>query len=115
MYSHPSYVRDTPETLLHLRKITTGSRKRSPEDTTAFKVNSRTVSPLSSPHFEAESSSPIAAIPRIIVPKVAQWGNTTMLKYTSSLPTTAMLAPAARADRGKLDLLAMALEQEAAH
>lgn len=113
MYAHPSFVRDTPETLLHLRKITTGVRKRITEpETTTARVNSRTVSPLSTPyHSEAETASPVSKIPKIIVPKVAQWGNSHSIKYTSVVQTSPVLAPSVKADRGKLDLLALALEQ----
>ena len=117
MYAHPSFVRDTPETLLQLRKITNGARKRPTEEVT-MKYSSRTVSPLSTPHHvvvEHEPHSPITTIPKIIVPKVGQWGHSSTA-YTSTVSTTSpILAPAPTADRGKLDLLALALEQQAAH
>jgi hypothetical protein len=108
MYAHPSFVRDTPETLLHLRKITTTARKRPTAEVSVQNYNSRTVSPLSAAHHHpaAEPTSPISDVPKIIVPKVAQWSTTV---YTS-----APILPATSADRGKLDLLAMAMEHQAA-
>lgn len=113
MYTHPSFVRDTPETLLQLRKTTNGGRKRPTEEVT-MKYSSRTVSPLSTPHhLEQEPTSPVTGFPKIIVPKVGQWGSSTA--YTSTVSPTHVLPPAKAADRGKLDLLAMALEQEAGH
>ena len=113
MYAHPSFVRDTPATLLELRKIANGGRKR-PTEEVSVKFSSRTVSPLSTlHHLEQEPASPVTGIPKIIVPTVGQWGNSTA--YTSIVPHTTILSPARSADRGKLDLLAMALEQEAAN
>ena len=118
MYAHPSFVRDTPETLLQLRKITNGSRTKRPTQEVSMKYNSRAVSPLSNPahhlehHHHHPSSPVITNIPKIIVPKVGQWGNSTA--YTSTVSTTSPdLAPKI-ADRGKLDLLALALEQQQA-
>ena len=110
MYAHPSFVRDTPETLLQLRKITSGgARKQRPTTEVSVKYNSRTVSPLSpSHHSQAEPASPVSNMPKIIVPRVAHWGSTTA--YTSATP----ILPRAT-DRGKLDLLAMAMEHQAAH
>ena len=110
MYAHPSFVRDTPETLLQLRKITSGgARKQRPTTEVSVKYNSRTVSPLSpSHHSQAEPASPVSYMPKIIVPRVAHWGSTTA--YTSATP----ILPRAT-DRGKLDLLAMAMEHQAAH
>lgn len=116
MYAHPSFVRDTPETLLQLRKITNGSRKRSPTEQIAFttKYSSRTVSPLSHQHVaEHTPNSPVITnISKIIVPKVGHWGHSTA--YTSATVSTTSPVLAPTADRGKLDLLAMALEQQAA-
>mmetsp|Transcript_17237 Transcript_17237/g.32183 ORF Transcript_17237/g.32183 Transcript_17237/m.32183 type:complete len:187 (+) Transcript_17237:412-972(+) len=114
MYAHPSFVRDTPHTLLELRKITNGGRKRPTEEVTT-KYSSRTVSPLSTlhHHVEHEPTSPVTGIPKIIVPKVQQWGSSTV--YSSTVSRPSVLSPVRAADRGKLDLLAMALEQEAAH
>ena len=113
MYAHPSFVRDTPETLLQLRKITNGGTRKRPTEEVTMKYSSRTVSPLSTPHqLEVEPSSPVSCFPKIIVPKVAQWGSSTV--YTSSVPPTTVLAPKVAADRGKLDLLALALEHQAA-
>lgn len=117
MYAHPSFVRDTPETLLQLRKITNGSRNKRPTQEVSMKYSSRAVSPLSNPahHLEHHYSphSPVTNIPKIIVPKVGQWGSSTA--YTSTVSTTSpVLAPAKAADRGKLDLLALALEQQQA-
>lgn len=118
MYAHPSFVRDTPETLLQLRKITNGSRTKRPTQEVSMKYSSRAVSPLSNQahqleHHHRHPHSPVITnIPKIIVPKVGQWGSSTA--YTSTISTTSPdLAPKA-ADRGKLDLLALALEQQQA-
>jgi hypothetical protein len=111
MYAHPSFVRNTPGTLLQLRKTTTSMRKQLlPTAEAKMKMDShRTVSPLSSPHHSDSEQSPVEKITKkIIVPQVGQWGNTS-LRYSSIIPTLA----APRADRGKLDLLALALEQAA--
>jgi len=116
MYAHPSFIRDTPHTLLELRKVTNGGRKRPTEEVTT-KYSSRTVSPLSTLHHqidsEHEATSPVMGITKIIVPKVQQWGNSTV--YTSMVSRTTSLSPVRADDRGKLDLLALALEQQAAH
>ena len=116
MYAHPSFVRDTPETLLQLRKITNGARSKRPTQEVSMKYSSRTVSPLSHHHLEPHAPhSPVTNIPKIIVPKVGQWGSSTAYTSTVVSATSPVLAPAKpMADRGKLDLLAMALEQQAA-
>ena len=118
MYAHPSFVRDTPETLLQLRKITNGSRKRPTEQViTTTKYSSRTVSPLSHQHVEHTPNSPVITnLPKIIVPKVGQWGTSTAYTSATVSTTSPILGPSIKvaADRGKLDLLAMALEQQAA-
>jgi hypothetical protein len=107
MYAHPSFVRNTPGTLLQLRKTTTSMRKQLPTEEVKMNLGSRTVSPLSSPHHSDSEQPYSPKITKIIVPQVGQWGNT--LRYSSVIPTLA----APRADRGKLDLLALALEQAA--
>ena len=121
MYAHPSFVRDTPETLLQLRKITNGSRNTAAASTkrtqdVKYSSSSRTVSPL---HHDVVETPPSPTMyPKIIVPKVGHWGRTIPLStaYTSTVAASPVLAPAVpKADRGKLDLLAMALEQQAAH
>ena len=137
MYAHPAFLRDTPETLLQLRKINTGARKHRPtvDVVSIVKQNSRTVSPLSAGHHgdlllasppTAEPGSPVPCVPKIIVPRVPQpppatayWGNhssnnnTTTTAYTSA--ATPILPAVKATDRGKLDLLALAMEHQAAH
>ena len=102
MYAHSSFLRDQPKSLLNLRKLTPANRKRLHSDashtthTTAGSTSSgrtpRPVSPSSNSH------QPDSPLPRVMVqPPVPK-------SLTLSLP--------GKCDRGKLDLLALAMERE---
>ena len=146
MYAHPSFVRDQPETLSHLRKLTTtSSRRRSRETPSSGGLNkgntilasvTRSVSPSPSQTMVIVTTKPKfpTPLPRLI-------GNTVTTSFYSSprsstmeapvhhqvvpasperrghatLSFTDQVAPAPQSvGRGRLDLLAMAMEQAAA-
>ena len=113
MYAHPSFLRNEPEGLLNLRKVSTSTRKASnaPSKTTRTQ-SSRTTMTLSSVVQQApvraispSSTNSAAASPPQNIPTVVP----------ASPPSTVAAPPSPKGpdDRGRLDLLAFALEHEA--
>lgn len=119
MYAHPFFVRDEPESLLKLRKTTTTSRRRLLSDASSL-VDARSVSPTEAAvvpvlvhhannivihGFNASwtqaSSAQVSLEPKPILP---------LVHNSTSYPNSTKSSN----DRGKLDLLAFALEQELA-
>jgi hypothetical protein len=128
MYAHPGFVRDDPESLLSLRKITCGNRRRldtsspvSPDAPNAIMM-SRSVSP-STPSTLSESPVPSPTTGRPLVftkipdaaaalwPPVSPFSATTPSVLPSSPRPTYRVASSGSHDRGKLDLLALAMER----
>ena len=114
MYAHPSFLRDQPKSLLQLRKITTSSRTRLVSDASNLTLTLSTTravspslygSPPVSPTSERDIGSKFDAIPSpfsfknyALAPRTVRKGDS-----HSSMGTC---------DRGKLDLLALAMEHE---
>ena len=102
-YAHPSFIRDKPEALMNLRKINTGSRRRVVSD-----VDTRAETP---PPVQQQTPSFLQG--KIVVHGFKSWDN---LKPHQVSPgrsdASASDSSTSSNDRGKLDLLAFALEQE---
>jgi hypothetical protein len=98
-YAHPSFTRDHPENLLNLRKISTAvARRRMVSDVDTVTALMRSVSPT-----EVISHAKI----------IYQECNVPVKHQISPKPSKVTTAdPATSHDRGKLDLLALALEHE---
>jgi hypothetical protein len=98
-YAHPSFTRDHPENLLQLRKISNAvSRRRMVSDVDTVAASMRSVSPTEViSHAKIIYQECHVPIKHKISPK-------------PSMVTTA--ESTASHDRGKLDLLALALEHE---
>jgi hypothetical protein len=92
MYSHHSFVRDKPEALVQLSKITTKSRRRLVSDASG---EPRSVSP---PVWTSQAANTILHVSP---------GNCYPVTQSESDASSM-----GSKDRGKLDLLAFALEQE---
>ncbi|GAX28161.1 hypothetical protein FisN_6Lh013 [Fistulifera solaris] len=106
MYAHPSFLRYEPESLVHLRKVTTTDRKRW-ESATVLTPDMRSVSPTHSSSSAASTVKHTAPLP----PMMPQW----TLHHNNRVPDTLTFTispPNKSCDRGKLDLLALAMEQE---
>lgn len=101
MYAHPSFLRHQPESLVQLRKVTTTERKRW-ETATILRPNmTRSVSPTSSSSSSTPMSPPM--MPQLRGHKLPE---TLTITISPSLPVNKTC------DRGKLDLLALAMEKE---
>jgi hypothetical protein len=134
MYAHPSFVRDHPEALLKLQKMTTKNRRSSISNGPTGK-EPRSVSPSFS-HHPVEAAlitlSPVVTAQKLHVTKKIVlphsfdgWATNTYSKqratpvsppsqYPLVPPTDCDTSSTGSSDRGKLDLLAFALEQEIA-
>jgi hypothetical protein len=119
MYAHPSFVRDNPAALLQLQKITTKSRRRLVSDTPG---EPRSVSPLLT---STERSTQGSFSSHLTTSRAAKKILIHGFNVCSTNP--AQVSPGRRYpvaqsesdisstgsnDRGKLDLLALALEQQ---
>lgn len=108
MYAHPSFVRDRPKSLLNLRKLTTAARKKllspGPSASSSTISAKRVVSPPTSPLGSVQGTIPSM---NILFSQLPNWPPQAP---QAPLPEP---VPARREDRGRLDLLALALEQEA--
>jgi hypothetical protein len=131
MYAHPSFVRDNPESLLSLRKITSTHRRglemsplASSETQPAALSQWRPISPSSpSTLSETPTSSPTSCqalvfttIPEAATslwPPVSALSTKTMMVPLSPPPAPRRLTSNGSNDRGKLDLLALAVETSA--
>uniref|UniRef100_A0A7S2VDW0 HSF-type DNA-binding domain-containing protein n=1 Tax=Entomoneis paludosa TaxID=265537 RepID=A0A7S2VDW0_9STRA len=146
MYAHPSFLRNEPEGLLNLRKVTAASRRVMPSTATYPRTNNnnhikgpapslmnhvvaaipaspvRAISPSSASSSSSSSSGEEApAMSKFVAtPPVTPTANTNAVSTTT--PTVVPASPPLAAqgsespkgpDRGRLDLLAFALEQEA--
>jgi hypothetical protein len=123
MYAHPSFVRDQPEALLQLQKCTTKSRRRLDSDASG---EPRSVSPPLSDVL-TQGALPLTSLltkshsaQKIVIHGFNAWAHS---NPTQVSPTGQSRYPVARSDsdesstgstndRGKLDLLAFALERE---
>jgi hypothetical protein len=132
MYAHPSFVRGHPKALLELRKITGGSRQILSSDNSAFNANTSNAAEITrsvSPAFSG--TTPVSPRTMVTLEDNITGCNTSSDSSSSSkrrsdvhslLPVPKSLTlPIPRAerkpnlgnhDRGKLDLLALALEHE---
>jgi len=128
MYAHPSFMRDRPDFLLHLRKTGNGARRRVPSPpqatsahspravppprpttTTAAPPNLRPVSPSTSSR-SSYISSPVM-VDQVVITSIPRWTqHSTAVPKVSPVPT----CPATIDDKGKLHLLALALEKASA-
>jgi len=104
MYAHPSFLRDHPELLSQLRKITAASRKKSTKEqaqAVLLQLGSRAVSPTPS----STGSDPGSPVSHGVV-----------IKNMPRLPENASAQGDSGSEnspnRGKLDLLTMAMEQQ---
>jgi hypothetical protein len=134
MYAHPSFLRARPETLMGLRKITNPSRKRL-EVSTVDSVDTipsttanvcRPVSPSTpSTGCETPGESPtsdhqilMSKLPKDTVdlwPPVKPFQLTKQLDSSYHNPSPVRcVVPVNSQDRGKLDLLALAMERTSA-
>lgn len=124
MYAHPSFVRNQPETLSHLRKSTpASSRRRSREpssDGSDFQVESRQISRAvspSPPRFieiqQIEIQQPTLVHINTDIPKSSVWQHGPSFDSTEQKKILQTPSFGSKNDRGRLDLLAYALEQEA--
>lgn len=120
MYAHPSFVRDKPSGLLQLQKITTKSRRRS---VSASSGELRSVSPpLSSAERLTQGliSSLLKtshAAKKIVVHGFTGWDQSNPAqispgRHYSFAQSESDTSSTGDNDRGKLDLLALALEQQ---
>ena len=124
MYAHPSFVKDQPHALLQLRKIDNGSRRRNETVRTlksaTTKAPSKSIARAVSPptprardEMRDEASSHPNTPPLIQLPQ--HFARTTVAPQVSptSLPMRRESTSSESGDdRGKLDLLAFAMEQE---
>lgn len=113
MYAHPSFVRQKPESLLNLRKISNSSRRKAtpPQEITCH-LDLRPVSPsVSDSTSNSVPSSPAVSVDhQFVITKIPSWGSA--VQVLSRVPT--VTSPKSSDDRGKLDLLTLALEQASA-
>lgn len=100
MYANPAFLRHEPESLVQLRKVTTTDRKRWESVTVLTPDTTRSVSPTSA--ASKHTSSP---------PMMPQWTARLHQRVPETL-TIPVSPPNQGCDRGKLDLLALAMEQE---
>lgn len=130
MYAHPSFVRDQPETLSQLRKVNTASGRRRVSDKTSKAEKlaaARSVSPSPTRMLVADFRAPMARISNNHATSMNLASNFSQKQQTptwapihhripnspeqksSSLMEQAI--PKRTASRGRLDLLAFAMEQ----
>lgn len=130
MYAHPSFVRDDPEALLKLHKINKARRNSIPE--TFRDKGPRSVSPTHTTSLESaeRTLSPVMPSKKLQISKnivfpdgMKSWSTNGMTKNLATPVSPSSQCPLATSsdcdasstgsnDRGKLDLLAFALEQE---
>jgi hypothetical protein len=130
MYAHPSFIRDKPEALLYLQK-TTSKNKHDFISNSASHLTPRSVSPSFSRTFDDTHEALTVTTTTVYTRSIAIPINTTCcLTSAQSILRAAPVSPPSRRavttfsdsdasstgsnDRGKLDLLAFALEQEIA-
>lgn len=115
MYAHPSFLRDHPASLLELRKINTGVRRR---PSPAVSHSLRPVSPSTSHSVGSGSSgkspvsSPVLEKSQVVITSIPITWTYVPNKVSPKLPLRKVTS--AEDDRGKLDLLAFALERASA-
>lgn len=143
MYAHPSFVRDQAETLSHLRKLTSTSSRRRARETPSGGMRkentipvsvTRSVSPSPSQTMVMPTANPKfhPPLPRLIgnTVRVSSYGSPTLGPMQApvhqlvpaspeslgnvTLSFSDQAPPAPQNGRGRLDLLAMAMEQAAA-
>lgn len=137
MYAHPFFLRDNPKALLHLQKTTSKNKRDCVSETPSIQPSPRPVSPSLSHTIEdvpekIDASSPpkmknIQVSRKITIPKPNHHWTThleSIQRPTPVSPTRPHRVVSSYSDsdtnstgshdRGKLDLLAFALEQEIA-
>jgi hypothetical protein len=130
MYAHPSFVRDDPEALLKLQKI--NKTRRQPIPDVLKSKGPRSVSPTHTTTLEStvKSLSPVTPLKKLPITKnivlphsMKSWTTHEIAKHHATPVSPSSQCPllsqsdcdassTGSNDRGKLDLLAFALEQE---
>jgi hypothetical protein len=130
MYAHPSFVRDDPEALLKLQKINKTRRLSIPD--ASKNKGPRSVSPTRCTAVEAtmKTGTPVVPVKKLQITKnivlphsMKSWTTSEIAKSRATPVSPSSQCPlvshsdcdassTGSNDRGKLDLLAFALEQE---